>query len=371
MDKLIVIPALNPGDGLISYIDRLRSHGFEHILIIDDGSRESCRHIFDEAEQKGCTILRHNVNLGKGRALKDAMSFYIETKEPSLSLKNRIETKEPSPCLNFAGIITADSDGQHTAEDVAKVAQAMDEHPGSLILGARDFDTGYIPPKSKFGNKCTITALRLFIGGSISDTQTGLRGIPNALIERYSHLKGERFEYETVMLVDAIHEGVDIVEVPIKTVYIDNNSETHFNPIKDSAKIYGVILGTFFRYTLSSLSSFLVDYGIFCALIFMLGTSKDSQSRSVWIATVVARVCSSIFNYTINKKMVFKSNRGSSTLIMYFTLCICQMAASAALVSLIGATGFPVQIAKIIVDTILFLVSFRIQKTLIFTKKTK
>ncbi|MBQ6129000.1 MAG: GtrA family protein, partial [Lachnospiraceae bacterium] len=183
--------------------------------------------------------------------------------------------------------------------------------------------------------------------------------------------KGERFEYETVMLVDAIHEGTDIVEVPIKTVYIDNNSETHFNPIKDSAKIYGVILGTFFRYMLSSLSSFLVDYGLFCALIFILGTSKDSQSRSVWIATVVARICSSIFNYTVNKKVVFKSNRGSSTIIMYFTLCICQMAASAALVSLIGATGFPVQIAKIIVDSILFLVSFRIQKTLIFTRKTK
>ncbi|MBR4575046.1 MAG: bifunctional glycosyltransferase family 2/GtrA family protein [Lachnospiraceae bacterium] len=362
MDKLIVIPALNPGDGLIAYIDRLKDHGFDHILIVDDGSRKSCRRIFDEAENKGCMILRHDVNLGKGRALKDAMAFYLD------SYAGDTETTPPSPCLNFAGIITADSDGQHTAEDVAKVAKAMDEHPDSLILGSRDFDTGNVPPKSKFGNKCTITALKLFIGGNVSDTQTGLRGIPNSLIGRYSALKGERFEYETVMLVDAIHEGTDIVEVPIRTVYIDNNTETHFNPIKDSAKIYAVILGTFFRYTLSSLSSFLVDYGIFCAMIFMLGVSKDSAGRSVWIATVVARICSSIFNYTINKKVVFKSDRGHATIIMYYILCVCQMAASAAFVSLIGSTGFPVQIAKIIVDSILFLISFRIQKTLIFTR---
>ena len=102
-------------------------------------------------------------------------------------------------------------------------------------------------------------------------------------------------------------------------------------------------------------------------MIFMLGVSKDSAGRSVWIATVVARICSSIFNYTINKKVVFKSDRGYATIIMYYILCVCQMAASAAFVSLIGSTGFPVQIAKIIVDSILFLISFRIQKTLIFT----
>lgn len=357
-DKLIVIPAYDPGDGLISYIDRLKEHGFDHILIVDDGSRESCRPIFDETEKKGCMILRHEVNMGKGRALKDAMAFYL----------GENETKGTVPAVSFSGIITADSDGQHRAEDVAKVSEAMDEHPEALVLGARDFDNGNVPPKSRFGNKCTITALKLFIGGDLSDTQTGLRGIPNSLIERFSTLKGERFEYETVMLVDAIHEGTNIREVPIETVYVDNNIETHFNPIKDSAKIYAVILGTFFRYMLSSLSSFLVDYGIFCGLIFALSKADMTQSRQVWIATVAARICSSVFNYTVNKKVVFKSNRGPSTLVMYYVLCVCQMAASAALVSLIGATGFPVQIAKIIVDSVLFLISFRIQKGFIFTR---
>jgi len=348
MNYLIVIPALNPAKSLIEYVDALISHGYPDILVVDDGSRSDCRFIFDEIEKKdGCEVLRHEVNMGKGRALKDAMARYLERS-----------------C--FDGIITADSDGQHTPEDVAAVAGELSKDNEALVLGSRDFDSGNVPPKSKFGNKCTIIALKLFIGGNVKDTQTGLRGIPDSMIKRFSSLPGDRFEYETQMLIDAIHSGYKIKEVPIETVYINDNSETHFHPVIDSFKIYRVILGTFFRYMLSSLSSFLVDYGIFCGMIFALGKTDLTKTGAVWISTVVARICSSLFNYTINKKVVFKSNRGPSTLAMYYMLCIIQMSLSAGLVSLIGMSGFPVQIAKIIVDTLLFVISFRVQKMLIF-----
>jgi dolichol-phosphate mannosyltransferase len=270
---------------------------------------------------------------------------------------------------DLKGIITVDSDGQHTVEDVGKIASAMSEHPDSLILGARDFNEGGVPWKSRFGNKCTVVALKLFIGGNISDTQTGLRGIPNSLIKRFSTLPGDRFEYETVMLIDAIKSDTDIREVSIKTVYINENSETHFHPVKDSLKIYKVILGTFFKYILSSLSSFLVDYGIFCAIIAILARLGHAKTQSVWIATVIARICSSLFNYTVNKKIVFGSSRGMETLLQYYILCLAQMAASAGFVSLMAKGGFPVQIAKIIVDTILFVVSFKIQNRYIFKKE--
>ena len=352
MDHLIVIPAYNPKSDLIEYVDTLIANGYHHILLVDDGSRDECRRTFDSIETKpGCKVLRHDVNQGKGRALKDAMIYYLDTYTGNDGIN---------------GIITVDSDGQHTAEDVFAVAAAMDENPDALVLGARDFDSDNVPSKSRFGNKCTVVALKLFIGGNISDTQTGLRGIPVGSIEKFSALPGDRFEYETRMLIDAIRSGTAIKEVPIRTVYIDNNSETHFHPVIDSFKIYRVILGTFFKYMISSLSSFLVDYGIFCGMIFALGRTDITQSRSVWIATVISRICSSLFNYTINRKIVFKSSRGLSTLAMYYALCIAIMAASAALVSLIGATGFPVQIAKIIVDTLLFIVSYRVQKQIIF-----
>ena len=348
MNYLIVIPALNPGESLIGYVDTLLAHGYPSILVVDDGSRNDCRFIFDAIEKKdGCEVLRHDVNMGKGRALKDAMIRYLERS-----------------C--FDGIITADSDGQHTHEDVARVAAALSEDRDTLVLGSRDFDAENVPPKSKFGNKCTVIALKLFIGGNVRDTQTGLRGIPDSMVRQFSTLPGDRFEYETQMLIDAIHSGYRITEVPIETVYINDNSETHFHPVIDSFKIYRVILGTFFRYLLSSLSSFLVDYGIFCGMIFALGKTTLTQTKAVWTATIVARICSSLFNYTVNKKVVFKSRRGPATLAMYYLLCVIQMSLSAGLVSLIGAGGFPVQIAKIIVDTLLFIISFRVQKMLIF-----
>ncbi len=355
MNYLIVIPALNPGSGLTEYIDSLKKRGYTDILVVDDGSRDEFRAVFDDIEGRdGCTVLRHDTNLGKGRALKDAMTYYLGNVAGD----------------GFGGIITVDSDGQHTVEDVEKVANAMTASPEALILGARDFDNSYVPPKSKFGNKCTYYALKMFIGGNIHDTQTGLRGIPSGMIERFSSLSGERFEYETVMLIDAIRSGCKIVEVSIKTVYINDNSETHFRPVKDSVRIYSIILGTFFKYILSSLSSFVVDYGLFCGLFYMLSKSSLSDSRSIWIATVVSRICSSLFNYTINKKIVFKSKRGPVTLVMYYILCVLQMSASAALVSLINMQGLiPVQLAKIVVDCVLFLASFRIQNSLIFKDK--
>ncbi len=354
MDHLIVIPALNPGESLIEYVDTLLADGYRNILAVDDGSRTDLRYIFDEiAKKNGCEVLRHEVNMGKGKALKDAMLWFLD----------RYKDDPERPC----GIITVDSDGQHIAPDVDKIAKAMIENPDSLVLGARDFNKGNVPPKSRFGNKCTVVTLKLFIGGNITDTQTGLRGIPASMLERFSKLPGDRFEYETQMLIDAIQSDTQIVEVPIETVYIDENSGTHFHPIKDSLRIYRVILGTFFKYMLSSLSSFVVDYALFCTLFFLLSKGTFSENHSIWISTAVARICSSLFNYTINKKVVFKSKRGPSTLVMYYILCVLQMAASAGLVSLVNMSGWiPVQAAKIVVDCVLFVISYRIQKSLIF-----
>ena len=359
MNYLIVIPALNPTGGLVEYVDTLAGHGYSKILVIDDGSRDSCRYIFDEIESRGYTVLKHDVNLGKGRALKDAMRYYLDNYKDNGNFTESSDKPE--------GIITVDSDGQHVVEDVNKIALAMSDNPDSLILGARDFNTRNVPWKSRFGNKCTVLALKLFIGGAIGDTQTGLRGIPDSLIDHFSQLAGDRFEYETVMLIDAIQSGNDIKEVPINTVYFDDNSETHFRPVKDSLRIYSVILKTFIKYALSSLSSFIVDYAIFCTLFYILKRAATPEARAVWISTISARICSSLFNYTVNKKIVFKSRRGVETLVMYYSLCAIQTACSAALVNLIGLGGvIPVQVAKIIVDTLLFLVSFRIQKRFIF-----
>lgn len=354
---VIIIPSLNPEEGLIDYVKELKNSGFDKILLVDDGSRNESKFIFATLKTEyGCDLITHDVNYGKGRALKNAFAYY----------HNENLSGKYSDCI---GVITADSDGQHTVPDVLKLAEALPNCSDSLILGVRDFDNESVPPKSETGNKISRVMLRLFVGGDVTDTQTGLRAVPNSLIERFSLLPGERFEYETKMLIDCIKSKINIKEIPIRTVYIDGNKETHYRPIADSISIFKVIAGTFFKYILSSLSSFLLDYGLFCLILFVAGLFIDNAKEKVaiWIATVIARICSSLFNYFVNKTLVFDSQKGMKTLVYYYILVVVQMAASAALVSLTtSCLPIPAQLSKLIVDTLLFLLSYQIQKRLIF-----
>ena len=348
---VIVIPSLNPNEGIITYIEKLKTNGFEDIIVVDDGSIEEKKWMFTVLhKQLGCKLIVHAANMGKGRALKDAFNFYL----------NNYSEME--------GVVTVDSDGQHTVEDVINISDTLHGNQTSLILGVRDFNGESVPFKSRFGNKMTIIIMKSFIGGNISDTQTGLRGIPNDLIKKYLTLFGERFEYETTMLIESVKHGIDIKEVKIDTVYIENNSESHFNPIKDSFAIYRLIFSTFFKYIIASLSSFLIDYGLFIGLIRLL--SEKSVKKQILIATVVARVISSLYNFIINRNVVFDSkDRIKISMVKYYVLCVCQMMSSAFLVMMcVRILEGQEYIIKLVVDSLLFILSYQIQRRWIFRK---
>ena len=121
---------------------------------------------------------------GKGRALKDGLKYFLN-----------LENKD-----DFVGIITADCDGQHLIKDINKLYNEMQNTDKALFLGTRNFSEDKIPPKSKFGNRVTSNIFKLLYGTRISDTQTGLRGISSSLIEAFSNVSGERYEYETNIL---------------------------------------------------------------------------------------------------------------------------------------------------------------------------
>ncbi len=220
----IIIPAYEPDERLIELIHNL-TQSEEQIVIVDDGSGSAYTSIFDKCRialgNKGI-ILSHETNRGKGRALKTAFSFVLENYPDAV------------------GIVTADSDGQHTQLAIASVKEELKKHPNALILGVRSFDGDGIPWKSVFGNKLTVKILSYVSGVRISDTQTGLRGIPKEFTRQLLEVKGERFEFETEMLVESAGE-YPIIEIPIETIYDSKeNHQTHFNPIVDSIKIYRI-----------------------------------------------------------------------------------------------------------------------------------
>lgn len=243
--QLIIIPAYKPSDNLVDFCRELGRY-FEHIIVVDDGSGSEYKIIFDEVEQmEFCTILRHYTNMGKGRALKTAFNYCL-----SLGSKARF------------GVITVDADGQHCIEDILNICRAMNETEEGLVLGCRSFDDNSIPFRSKFGNKISCKMYNWLCGINVSDTQTGLRGLPYGFLETVCCTCGERYEYETNMLLDAKEYGLDYVEVPIKAIYEKGNPTSHFNPLADSLRIYTIL----FKYSLSSLISVVIDYVVYIVL---------------------------------------------------------------------------------------------------------
>ncbi len=349
---MVLIPSLNPSQRLPQLVDGLEEQGFTHIVVVNDGSKPECRPIFDRLRARAsCTVLTHPVNCGKGAGLKTGLRYFQEKREE----------------LGLAGVVTADSDGQHLPGDIARVAQALLDRPTHLILGTRDFDEENVPFKSRNGNKITTQVFRLLHGRTIHDTQTGLRGIPAGWMDQCIACKGDRFEYEINMLIDAARQGVPMEELPIQTVYFDANKASSFHAVRDSFRIYAAMLGSFLRFSCSSLLCALLDQGLF-ALLRALAFSGLSASAGIWAATAVARVGSSLCNYALNRAVVFQSaSDPRRSLIRYYLLAAAQLACSAALVAgLHAVTRVAPSALKLLVDTVLFLVSYRIQRHWVF-----
>lgn len=354
----IVIPSYEPDDRLITLLKEFDAKGMGPVIIVNDGSDEKYDPIFDEAraliEKRGGKFIAYRPNRGKGRALKTAFAYIAENMPDAL------------------GVVTADSDGQHSPDCITSIINKLIENPYSLVLGVRQFNKKNIPWKSWAGNTITVTVFSYVAGIKVSDTQTGLRGIPFAFMKELIDCKGERFEYEMQMLLECA-KGYSLVEVPIQTIYDSKeNHQTHFNSVKDSIRIYKILAKRFVKYVFASVSSFIIDILLFQLFVFIL---KDSfPALYVTLATVSARIISAVYNYLINYKFVFKSHasRGAS-LAKYALLAVIQMSLSAGIVSLImhffpGILETPV---KIVVDMILFVLSYTVQQRFVFSNKSK
>jgi len=333
----ILIPAYEPDTRLLTLIGKLKSVCNFNIIVVDDGSGNAYRKIFKAVNDYGCTVLIHPTNQGKGRALKTGFKFIKESGESE-------------------GVVCADSDGQHLPQDILKISQKINELKGHIILGSRRF-TGTVPMRSRFGNTVTRMVFSFSTGNRIHDTQTGLRGYSTDMLDWLCSVPGERFEYEMNILLEADKEGYSFSEVDIDTVY-HNNHSSHFRTLIDSVKVCLPIL----KFSASSLLSGILDF----ALLLLI----QHLYPNLLLSVVGARVCSSVFNYTLNKVFVFSKGKRldlQSSLKKYFTLVLIIMALNYGLMHIINlGFGVPLFYAKLLTETILFLLSYFVQKKLVF-----
>ena len=358
----VVLPSLDPDEKLHLVIDGLLEYGFSDIILVNDGSKPENLHYFEEeaaAHPDVIHLLHHEVNKGKGAALKNAFHWFLQNRPEGV------------------GVVTVDGDNQHHPADTKACAEHMME-TGRITLGCRDFNQADVPARSSFGNKTTSAIFKIFVGMTISDTQTGLRAISREDLEYIATIPGDRFEYETNMLLGMKQQGLPFDEVKIRTVYIEENKSSHFHPIRDSWRIYKLILRHFFKYTLCSLTSAVVDTAAYTILTVLLRSFlKDFALTAV--AGVGARVISSLLNFFMNKKLVFQSNVSTGkAMLRYYMLAVPQMAAQVLLTqgvyALLGipdtATGLRTLLYAVVM-TVLYVASFMIQQRWVFAADKK
>ncbi len=351
--SIVVIPSYQPKKEFIDYTKEL-STKVDRIIVVNDGSGQKYSSIFDEVNKlSNAVVLGYSENKGKGYALKQGFLY----------AKN-----------NYSGediIITADCDGQHTIEDILKVYNTSKENIRALVLGGRDFSLDCVPKRSRMGNTSMRFMFKLFYGGTVYDTQTGLRAFSVNTASEFLTIKGNRFEYELAVLIYAQKSRIEIIETKIKTVYPDNHSEhtSHFKTFSDSVKVTSVMLKNIGGYLLSTLISGVFDVGLF-TLLTMIVFPTLSPVYSL-VAVVVSRVTSSLVNYLINFKIVFKGAEKRS-LIKYYILWTSVLIFSYLNVLIFGnLLNNNLIIVKLLGDLILGIISYELQCNWVFKRKKR
>lgn len=354
----VVLPSLDPDDKLLAVIDGLLEYGFSDIILVNDGSKPENLHYFEAAARKPqVQLLHHEVNRGKGAALKTAFSWFLE---------HRPEGR---------GVVTVDGDNQHHPADTKACAAHMLE-TGKIVLGVRDFSLPEVPRRSRFGNRTTSFVFKAFVGLTISDTQTGLRAFPREVIGQLLGVAGDRFEYETNMLLYMKRQELAFDEVKIRTVYIEENKSSHFRAVRDSWRIYKLILNHFFKYTASSLISSVIDEGIFLLMTYSLQHVLRGIALTA-VPVVTARVISSWINFLINQKVVFQSEGATARkafryFITAIPLLLAQLLLTYGVYSLFHISEHQVLLRGVIyaiVMTVLFFLNFFVQQKWVFKNK--
>lgn len=337
----ILIPAYKPDEKLVALTDQLLTHDDLKLVVVDDGSGEAFRSVFGALDQR-VALISYPVNKGKGGALKTGIRYIME---------------HMPECER---LVTADADGQHRYADIRRVLDRSAEMPGTLVLGSRAFD-GDVPLRSRLGNGITRQVFAIASGVKVRDTQTGLRAFDRDGMRLFADVPGDRYEYEINMLLTAARAEMPISEVTIETVYINDNESSHFNPLKDSLRIYACIL----KFACSSLICFGIDYVLFQLLRTFIPLT--------WVSNLLARIVSASVNFTLNKKLVFKGNEKTLPAILkYAALAVfIYLFDTAVLALLYEHLGWSRYVVKIISGVLGYLVSFPVQGRLVYRRQKR
>lgn len=333
----VLIPAYQPDARLPRLILELhRAYPSTKIVVVDDGSGEQYRDIFEASHTAGAHVISYENNRGKGYALREGFTWIRDVAGDS------------PEC-----VVTADADGQHTLNDIFRVGRTCTD-TGKSVLGVREF-VGHVPARSRIGNTATSALFWLATGWKLKDTQTGLRAFPVALLPELLKVQGDRYEYELRVLLHLAKFRHPVTQIPIETIYEAGNPTSHFRPLQDSARIWAPLL----KFAASSGVATVIDY----VLVLVL----NALTGALFFPVIAARLVSASVNFAMNRR-VFEATGVSlrRSALRYAALAVAVVAGSYTMLAVLTGIGMPLWIAKIIADTTMYLVSYSAQSRYVF-----
>lgn len=218
---LVVIPALNAEGTIAAVVAEAVKH-LADVCVVDDGSSDATA---ENARQAGASILTHEVNLGKGAALKTGFAH--------------------AASRGFDAVITLDADGQHLATEIPKFIDALHRTNGDLIIGDRSHLFGGMVRRRRLANRFSSGAISWSSGARVTDTQSGYRLYSMSLIRSIS-IRSNGFAAESEIIVRAGRSGKKIVMIPIELAFVDGLSTSHYKPLLDTLRIAAIVFRTRF-----------------------------------------------------------------------------------------------------------------------------
>ncbi|MBR1691859.1 MAG: bifunctional glycosyltransferase family 2/GtrA family protein [Lachnospiraceae bacterium] len=337
MKRIAIIPAYEPDERMLSLLREAEAQKLS-LIVVDDGSGETYRTIFEHAKESA-RVISYADNQGKGAALKKAFAYVRENEKPPFT------------------VVTMDCDGQHRVGDALRLCRLSEKHPHTLILGSRK-QSKSSPLRSRLGNGITRKVFVGLTGVPVYDTQTGLRAFDDSLLTEMLNVEGERYEYEMNVLLEFARRKIPMQEITVETIYLDRNAGSHFCAVSDSVRICKELL----KFSASSFVGFLVDYSLYSMLLLLFGRAY------LLPANVLARLVSATVNFSLNRRYVFRDKGSLWKSAAKYALLAAGILCCNSLVLYVLAqnAGINVFAAKLLTELLLFLVSWVVQRRLIF-----
>lgn len=329
----ILIPGFERAACLAMAVELL-SEGFPVVAVCEEGGA---------ARAAGCAA----VESPKGNELRAGLEYFFR------------EMRE------LPGVVVWEAEGGYAAEDVREMAAALGANPDRFAIADRAANPG-LNLRARLVKSWAGRLLAVVHGRPVRDPWAGLRAIPTALVPAFLNLKGEGRGFAFNMVLNLQHKGVKALNVPVGAPYTPGEGRERGERVKDIFRI----LALPFRFISASLVATIADYAVFILTDTVL-------LKGHWlIANTASRGAGAVVGYFLNRNLVFKrkNDTWSKELVaaaQFALLALFNYGVSSGLVFLQhDLLHIHEVIAKVLTDMLLFVISYTVQREIIFRRKS-